>query len=99
MKTRMELQTNLKEICKNVYFRPPSDGMKYPCIKYDHGGVLINHADNIKYLRWKQWDVIIIDENPDSDIPELFEEKFQYCSSGKPYQADGLNHFPYTLYF
>lgn len=99
MKTREDLRKILKEICENTYFRKPSKGMKYPCIKYDYVGKQIDHADNIKYLKWRQWDVTIIDEDPDSTIPEVFEETFPYCRLTRTYQADGLNHFAYTLYF
>lgn len=99
MKTRESLQNLLETICENVYFRAPSEGMKYPCIKYDLAGRRILHADNVRYMKRNEWNVTIIDENPDSEIPELLEEKFPYCRLGKPYQANGLNHFPYTLYY
>lgn len=100
MRTKIQkIQKILETICKHVYFRAPSKGMRYPCIKYDLSGKMVNHADNIKYLKRNQWSITIIDEDPDSDIPETFEETFPYCRFDRSYQADGLNHFVYTLYY
>lgn len=101
MKTRNELSELLKKTSglKNIYFRQPSKGMKYPCIKYDFIGQSTNHADNIKYMKRNQWSIMIIDENPDSEIPDKILN-LPYCTLDRPpYQVDGLNHWPLTLYF
>lgn len=83
---------------RNVYFRQPSKGMSYPCIKYDLTDKDSDYADNIPYIKRKRWTITIIDENPDSLICERLEE-LPYCNFDRPYQSDGLNHFIYTLYF
>lgn len=81
------------------YFQPPSDnGMNYPCIKYNYAGDFDQYADNKAYLTSKRYTVTIIDEDPDSKIPERLKELL-YCSSDGHFVVDGLHHYVYTLYY
>lgn len=100
MRTRIDLDNKLRMILgsNNVYFRPPSKGMKYPCIKYELDGDTAFYADNLPYINPKRWQLIIIDENPDTVIPDKVKQ-LPYCKFDRTYQADGLNHFVFTLYF
>lgn len=100
MKTRDELSKILNSIpgVKKVYFGKPSKGMVYPCILYSLEGQSPDFADNVKYRNHRRWTLILIDENPDSLISKELE-KIPYCNFDRPYYADGLNHFVYTLYF
>lgn len=99
-RTRLELSKLLREILgsDNVYFRQPSSNMHYPCIKYDLVDKEIRFADDIVYMKSRRWTVIVIDEDPDSEIPERLET-LPYCTFDRSYQSDGLNHFVYNLYF
>lgn len=102
MASRLELH---EELCgllgsRNVYFQPPSNlVMKYPCIRYSSDGVDATHANNMMYNYTKRYNGVIIDPNPDSMIAESLLKHFQMCSLGSNYPADGLNHFPFTLYY
>lgn len=100
VRTRLELSKILHEVLgsENVYFRQPSEGMNYPCIKYDLADKETTFADNIPYIKAKRWTLIVIDENPDSEIPEKLEE-LPYCTFDRTYQSDGLNHWVYNLYY
>lgn len=81
------------------YFEPPSNiQMKYPCIIYHSLNGQDTFADNIHYLKFKRYSVTVIDEDPDSKIPEKLEE-LTYCSSDRDYCYEGLWHFSYTLFF
>lgn len=95
-----ELHDKLEEILgsKNVYLRPPSKGMKYPAIKYEFLGREYKMADNKKYIKFDKYRITVIDENPNSDIPEKIEN-LDYCNYDRTYISDGLNHFVYVLYF
>lgn len=85
---------------RNCYFRPPTGlNMKYPCIRYDEVNMNLTFADNKIYRLLKQYELIVIDENPESDIPEKLMECFTYIAPGREYYGDGLKHFPFTLYF
>lgn len=98
---RLKLHDILCEVLgsKQVYFSPPSC-LKYPCIKYQRAKPSVGHADNIEYRSSNCWMLTIIDEDPDSEIPDKLKEKFKkYFTFDRQYAADGLNHFVYTLYF
>lgn len=83
----------------HCYFEPPADiEMKYPCIKYNYTNDLDDFADNIHYRSFRRYTVTIIDDDPDSKIPERFK-KLPYCSSDRNFASDGLSHFVYTLYY
>lgn len=99
-KTRLTLHEELCEVLgsKNCYFSPPNR-IASPCILYNRGTPIINHADNNKYLKKNSWTITIIDTNPDSDIPNRFEEHFKYCSKSQEYASDGQYHFIYNLYY
>lgn len=86
---------------KKCYFEPPTNmQLKYPCIIYKLRGNEADFADNIRYMKRKIYTVTIITEDPDSEIPDILEEMFPYCSmDSPPFVVDGLHHYTYTLYF
>lgn len=101
-KKRMKLHEDLCDILgsRNCYFSPPSSiHMKYPCIVYEAGGDRTTHADDIRYLHWSPFTLTVIDENPDSEIPErLFNSRLSHLSHDRTYVADGMYHFVFTTY-
>lgn len=100
-KKRLQLHDILCKILgsRNCYFRPPSGfEMHYPCIVYDHFSTEVDRADNIPYKTAKRYDITVIDENPDSEIPDRVLE-LPYCKSDRNFASEGLNHFTFTLYF
>lgn len=104
MRTRIELHEILCDIlCSpNCYYRPPSTiRMSYPCIVYDDDGTDITHADNLRYLRKKRYAATVIDECAESEIANrlLNDERLKYLRPEKGFSVDGLNHFPFTLYY
>lgn len=83
----------------HCYFEPPADKqMRYPCIRYNHSNDLDTFADNIHYQTSKRYTVTIIDEDPDSEIPNRLKQ-LPYCSSDRNFAVDGLHHFVFTLYY
>lgn len=102
MRTRLELHEILCEILGSdqCYFSPPGD-MLYPCIVYHYEGIQTYYADNKRYLNSRVYSVTVIDEDPDSEIPNrLFkDERLKYLDAGSVFVADGLYHFPYKLHF
>lgn len=98
---RLELHEKLCDILgsRNCYFRPPTGlNLKYPCILYDHTNNMEDYADNHMYRNRKRYSVTIVDEDPDSEIPDRLQE-LSYCSSDRNYISENLNHFVYTLYW
>lgn len=99
-RTRLELHEILCGILgsRNCYFTAPSNGMEYPCIKYELVGKKVDYADNIPYKTARRWTLIVIDEDEDSEIPDRLEQ-LPYCSFDRRYTTSELNHFVFTLYF
>ena len=101
MAPRLELQALLVDLLgsDNVYFQPPPNvSMQYPCIIYNRDRIRINHADNAPYKHEKRYQIIVVDLDPDSDIPDKVS-KLSKCDHIRFYTADSLNHDVFTIFF
>lgn len=106
MASRLKLQSEFVEVLETtpedsrVYFNPPQKlAMKYPCIRYSLSGIDTQRANDTLYNYTNKYDGVVIDKNPESPLPLKILERFPMCSFGKPYVAENLNHFPFTLYY
>lgn len=82
-----------------VYFQPPESlKLHYPCIVYSLSKVNTTFANNNPYLHRKRYSVTVIDEDPDSAIPDAIGA-LPMCTFDRPYASDNLNHYVYDLYF
>ena len=71
MGLRVDLQSTLQEIMgdNKVYFQPPENvSMKYPCIRYSLSTGNTRFADNTSYTFDCRYEIILIDEDPDSEF-------------------------------
>lgn len=101
MATRLSLQTLLETLLgsRNVYFDPPATKkLSYPCIIYTFGKEDKKRADNILYNHTQAYDIIYVDNNPDSTFPDVLRG-LPYCAFDRHYTADNLHHFVFTIYF
>lgn len=101
MGKRLDLHKKLKEVLgsNSVFFQPPSTvKMSYPCIIYKIDASSEKFADNILYHNMRRYLVTIVDQDPDSNIPNKLLD-FRYCSFVNHITVDNLNHFIYSLYF
>ena len=102
MGSRLELHEELCAILetRNVYFQSPeSVKMTYPRIRYSKVSPDLYRANNGIYKNTSQYEVTVIDEDPDSDIPTKILNHFQMCSWDRSYVADNLNHTTLKLYY
>ena len=102
MASREELHEELCELLgsRNAYFQPPeSVKMSHDAIRYSLGGKDLKRADNRIYRSVNQYDGVLITRNPDTTLPDEILEHFEMCSFGRPYIADNLHHYPFTLYY
>ena len=102
MAKRLTLHDELCRILgsRNVYFQTPeSVKMQYDAIRYWLGGKDIKRANNGVYKATNQYEGVIITRDPDTTIPDKLIANFEMCSLGRPYTADNLNHYPFTLYY
>lgn len=98
-KSRIELQNLLEGILgtRNVYYQPPeSIRMEFPAIIYSLNRIRNNHADNSVYIKSKEYELMVIDWDPESEIIEKVL-KLPFCRFDRSYKADDLNHFVFTL--
>lgn len=99
MAPRLELQSLLEGLTERVYFQPPTNiTMSYPCIIYGLDGDRTKRANNRLYSRTKRYQVMVIDRNPDSELPDKVIE-LPLCKFDRFYTADNLNHTVFTLFF
>ena len=101
MGRRLQLQALLESVLgsRNVYFQPPATiQMQCPCIVYQREPEDKIFAGNNAYRTVKQYQVTVIDRNPDSDIPDKVSALPQ-TSHSRSYPADNLNHDVYNLFF
>jgi hypothetical protein len=101
MGQRLELQTLLVDLLgsTNVYFQPPPTvKMQYPCIVYRRDWANTIFAGGKPYNYTKRYQVIVIDPNPDSIIPDKIAE-LPMCVFERFYTADNLNHDVFKLFF
>ena len=102
MSSRLELQAMFEEVLgsRNVYFQPPPTvKMKYDATRYSLGGKDLKRANNKLYLFTNEYEGVVITPDPDTTIPNTILSTFEMCSFGRPYVADNLYHYPFTLYY
>lgn len=99
MGLRLELQRLFEEITDNVYFQPPTNvQLKYPCIIYKRDFANTEFADNKPYAHKQRYMVTVIDQNPDSELPEKVAA-LPMSLFNRFYTVDNLNHDVFSVYF
>ncbi len=94
-----EIKKRLDTICDRVYFQPPSNTkMEYPCILYSRDRIDNTHGNNHVYNQNHRYQVIVLDEDPDSKITEELS-KFDKCRFERRYVSDNVYHDVFTLYY
>lgn len=98
---RLELDAILRSILgtKNVYFQAPASlKMKYPAIRYSRSDIANDYADDEVYHQTHEYELIVIDEDPDSEIVEKVSQ-LKRCKYNRHYAQDGLNHDVFTIIY
>lgn len=99
---RIDLHEKLAEILgnRNVYFQPPENRkIHYPGILYERSKIDQIYANDKTYLGRKKYTLILVYEDPDSELPDKLLSGFSYIQHDRAYQADNLNHDVYELYW
>lgn len=96
---RSELQQLLETFVANVYFQPSTNTrLSYPCIIYKRDNANTKFADDKPYDVRTRYMVIVIDPNPDSEIPKKVAS-LPMSVFNRFYTADNLNHDVYSVFF
>lgn len=104
---RLELHEILCEIVnitepdgdRHTYFQPPeSIKIKYPAIVYSRDDIYNRFADDTVYKQSRNYQVTVIDPNPDSEIVEKVSQ-LPYCRFSRHFKSDNLNHDVFILHY
>lgn len=98
---REQLQNLLEGLLGSdlVYFQAPTNvQMQYPCIRYEQDDAETLFADNSPYRYTKRYQVMVIDRDPDSLIPDSIAA-LPLCRFDRHYTGDNLHHFVFSLFF
>lgn len=101
MDRRLKLHNILIDILgtDKVYFQPPENcKIQYPCIIYKIKQIDSVFANDKPYSHQKQYQVTIIDRNPDSKLPDKLSE-LPTCYYETFFTSDNLNHYIFNIYF
>jgi hypothetical protein len=99
MGQRLDLHQILETFVPNVYFQPPTNvKLVYPCIVYHRDYAKTEFADNTPYNHVLRYMIMVIDANPDSEIPSKVAS-MPMSLFNRFFTADNLNHDVYNVYF
>lgn len=100
MDKRIELHYKLLTLLNNVYFQPPSNvRLAYPCIVYHKRPPEVKMANNSSYNKTQEYQITVIDQNPDSDTAERILGLFPYCTIESYSIIGNLNHTYLKLHY
>ena len=102
MASRLELHEEFCNILgtRNAYFQPPASiKLNYPCIVYSISSVNKQNANDKMYKSMNEYKVVVIDSDPDSEIPNKIIVHFPMCRFDRAYTSDNLNHSALSLYY
>lgn len=102
MASRLELHEEFCDILgnRNAYFQPPASiKLNYPCIVYSISSVSKQNANDKMYKSVNEYKVVVIDSDPDSEIPNKIIAHFPMCRFDRAYTSDNLNHSALSLYY
>jgi hypothetical protein len=72
--------------------------MQYPCIVYQRYIAKTQFADGIPYIYDHRYQITVIDQNPDSEIPDKIAA-LPRCLHNRFFVAGNLNHDVFNIYY
>jgi hypothetical protein len=58
-----------------------------------------HYANDVIYMSQQEYQIMVIETNPDSDVADKIEEYFQHCGINQQYTIDNLHHTTLNLYY
>lgn len=95
----MELEELLGANVDVEFQPPPGYKLSYPALVYEQGNGKTIFASNYPYTFTKKYNLTYITRNPDDANVELIAMHFMMIVMDRPYVADNLYHYAYTLYY
>lgn len=83
---------------KRVFFNPDSNTkLAYPCIIYKEQTYNARRADNLRYFSSIEYQITIIDRDPDTSIHENILDHFEHSRYSNNFRSDNLIHHILTI--
>lgn len=101
MRHRLELHEILCGVLgsRHAYYQPPENlRMEYPAIVYSRNDIENTFAENSVYKQDHQYQIIVIDKDPDSEIVSAVS-RLPMCRFNRHYESENLNHDVFTIYY
>lgn len=101
LNSRLSLHTELVNLINNnnVYYQPPESlKINYPAIIYKRSGINNRFADNDVYGQSNEYEIIVVDPDPDSEIVEKMS-KFKTARYIRHYTANNLNYDVFNIHY
>ena len=96
-RSRLELHAELEGVLTPVYYQPPENyKLVYPCILYELQRISSAHADNFPYKQNPQYQVTLIDRDPDSEFVAPLAA-MRGIRFDRKFTSENLHHFVYVL--
>lgn len=98
---RITLHSELKALLGNdhVYFQPPENiKIEYPAIIYERRNIDARYSDNRVYNTTSEYNVTIVDSDPDSIIVDKMS-KFRTARYIRKYVSNGLYHDIFKIFY
>lgn len=77
----------------NIYFQPPTNiKLSYPAIVYRSTGTTNLYGDGLIYLKYYEFEIVVITSDPESQIPYDLLDGLEYATITSQYQSDNLYH-------
>jgi hypothetical protein len=100
MPSRLALHEELSLFTAHLYFQPPSGHqMQFPCIVYNKTNKMRHYASDVVYLSQQEYQITVIDNDPDSTIADRIEKHFKSCGITSYFTVDNLHHTNLSLYY
>lgn len=96
-KRRLELHQKMCECVGpdiKVYYTPPENQkLSLPCIRYKRSNIIsVSAEDKNDYARFSNYEIVVLDTDPDSFIPIKLLDNFNYISFSTQYISNGVYH-------
>ena len=72
--------------------------MTYPAIVYRKQRLEHRYADNRKFFKGTQYEIVLISKEPDSKFINMIDE-LPFCAHNSCYTNDNLYHDTFTIYY
>ena len=96
---RLVLHSKLEKFYDNVYFQPPANiQLEYPCVIYNKSDMNDIYGNDGVYIDFQQYKIIVIERDPDSNIPKTMKNSLEHCRITGYYTVDNLHHTTLTIY-